>query len=142
MSEGLTGRFRTGGVVEGTAIVSDVPFGFWHGIDPKTGSIINRRHPLYGEVLKDKIFVFPYGRGSTGNPGVFLEAVKNHVAPAAMINIASEPMIIACAVLAETCYGVQIPVVDGLNRNPIEAIRTGDFVRIDSRSGMIHVGRG
>lgn len=128
-----------GGVVEASAIVSDIPFGFWQGIDPQTGIIINRRHPLYGKSIKGKVFVFPYGRGSTGNPGVFLEAVRNRVAPAAMINISSEPMIIVCSLLAEECYGVQIPVIDNLDQNPVESIVTDDIVRVDGDTGVVQI---
>lgn len=128
-----------GGMVEASAIVSDIPFGFWQGIDPQTGIIINRRHPLYGKSIKGKVFVFPYGRGSTGNPGVFLEAVRNKVAPAAMINISSEPMIIVCSLLAEECYGVQIPVIDNLDQNPVESIVTDDIVRVDGDTGVVQI---
>ena len=135
----LQGVARTGGVVEAPAIVSDIPFGFWQGIDSQTGIIINRRHPLYGETVKGKVFVFPYGRGSTGNPGIFLEAVRNKVAPVAMINITSEPMIIVCALLAEECYGVRIPVVDNLDQNPVDLINNGDLVKIDGRTGVVQV---
>ncbi len=135
----LKGRARTGGVVEAPAIVSDIPFGFWQGIDPKTGIIISRRHPLFGETIQGKVFVFPYGRGSTGNPAIFLEAARNKVTPAAMINITSEPMIIVCALLAEECYGIKIPVVDNLDQNPIKLISSGDFIKIDGSSGVVQV---
>ncbi|NIO11984.1 MAG: DUF126 domain-containing protein, partial [Deltaproteobacteria bacterium] len=106
-------------------VVSQQPFGFWQGIDPQTGVVIDRRHDLSGESIKGKAFVFPYGRGSTGTPGIFLEAVRNNVAPAAIINLKSEPMIIVCALLAEEFYGNKIPVVDDLDEDPIKTIRTG-----------------
>jgi predicted aconitase with swiveling domain len=137
----LRGRARTKGMVEAEAIVSDVPFGFWHGIDPSSGVIINQRHPLYGETVRNKVFVFPYGRGSTGNPGVFLEAVRNGAAPAGIINITSEPMIIVCSILAEACYQVKIPVIDGLDQDPIVAIRTGDTLRVDGERGIVQLTR-
>ena len=108
-------------------------------IDPQTGVVIDRRHDLSGESIKGKAFVFPYGRGSTGTPGIFLEAVRNNVAPAAVINLKSEPMIIVCALLAEEFYGAKIPVVDDLDEDPIKTIRTGDRVRVDGQSGMVEV---
>lgn len=139
MKLSLRGRGCTNGIVEAQAVVSKRPFGFWQGIDPQTGIVIDKRHDLSGQSIKGKAFVFPYGRGSTGTPGIFLEAVRNNVAPAAIINLKSEPMIIVCALLAEEFYGTQIPVVDGLDHDPIETVQTGDRVRVDGQKGIIEV---
>jgi len=139
MSVLLNGRGRVEGCAEAEAIVSRLPFGFWQGLDPQTGLVIDRRHDLVGLSLKDKVFVYPYGRGSTGTPGIFLEAVRNRVAPVAIINLSSEPMIQVCALLARAFFEKPIPVVDGLERNPIETIRTGDRVRIDGRAGTVEI---
>ncbi len=127
------------GEFEGEVVVSDQPFGFWQGIDPQTGIVIDKRHDLCGTSLKGKAFVFPYGRGSTGTPGIFLEAVRNGCAPAAIVNVQSEPMIVACAVLAEAFLKVSIPVVDGLKGTPADTFRTGDRVRINGASGLIEI---
>ncbi len=127
------------GEFEGEVVVSNQPFGFWQGIDPQTGLVIDKRHDLCGTSLKGKAFVFPYGRGSTGTPGIFLEAVRNGCAPGAIINVQSEPMIVACAVLAEAFLKVSIPVVDGLQGSPADVFRTGDRVRIDGASGTIQI---
>ncbi len=126
-------------MVKGEAIVSEKPFGFWQGVDPKTGVVIDKRHDLFGESITGRIFVFPYGRGSTGTPGIFIEAVRNHVAPAAIVNVNSEPMIIVCALLAEEFYGVKIPVVDGFELDHLKKIRTGDRVEINGESGEIEI---
>lgn len=139
MSELISGRARVGGQVEAVAIVSRLPFGFWQGLDPQTGLVIDRRHDLVGQSLKDKVFVYPYGRGSTGTPGIFLEAVRNKVAPVAIINLSSEPMIQVCALLAKSFFGKSIPVVDGLKKNPIETIKTGDMVKIDGSAGTVEI---
>jgi len=135
----LKGRGCSRGIVEVEAVVSEQPFGFWQGIDPEKGVIVNRRHDLSGVSIKGKAFVFPHGRGSTGTPGIFLQAVRNGVAPAAIINLKSEPMIIACAMLAEEFYGAHIPVVDELDQDPIKTIRTGDRLRVDGQSGVVEI---
>ncbi len=139
MSVLISGRGRVEGLVEGEAVVSGLPFGFWQGIDPQTGLVIDQRHDLIGLSLKDKIFVYPYGRGSTGTPGIFLEAVRNRVAPLAIINVNSEPMIQVCALLAKTFFEKSIPVVDGLEKDPTTSIRTGDRVRVDGRAGTVEI---
>lgn len=101
--------------------------------------VIDKRHDCCGATIKGKAFVFPYGRGSTGTPGIFLEAVRNGCAPAAIINVKSEPMIIMCALLAEAFFKVAIPIVDGLDVPTQEALRTGDRVRIDGATGRIEI---
>jgi hypothetical protein len=135
----LRGRGCAAGRFEGEAVVSHQPFGFWQGIDPQTGVIIDKRHDLCGACVKGKAFVFPSGRGSTGTPGIFLEAVRNGCAPGAIVNVTSEPMIVMCALLAEVFFNVSIPILDGLEVNPLDALRTGDRVRIDGATGVIEV---
>ncbi len=129
----------TPGDFEGEAVVSNQPFGFWQGIDPGTGGVIDKRHELCGATLKDKVFVFPYGRGSTGTPGIFLEAVRNKCAPGAIVNVTSEPMIVMCALLAEAFFNVRIPIVDGLGGNPRDLFRTGDRVRVNGTTGALEL---
>jgi len=135
----LQGRGCAAGQFEGEVVVSRQSFGFWQGLDPQTGVVIDKRHDLCGAMIKGKAFAFPYGRGSTGTPGIFLEAVRNSCAPAAIINVKSEPMIIMCALLAEAFFKVAIPIVDGLDVPTQEALRTGDRVRIDGATGRIEI---
>lgn len=135
----FTGKGYTPGIVEGEVIVSKKPFGFWQGIDTKTGIIVDVRHDLFGKSIKDKVFVYPYGRGSTANSGVFVDAVREGNAPAAIINIKTEPMIIVSALLGYECFGKQIPVIDQLEINPLETLKTGDRVRIDGIKGTLEI---
>ena len=135
----LRGRGCAAGVFEGEVVVSGQPFGFWQGLDPQTGVVIDKRHDLCGVTIMAKAFAFPYGRGSTGTPGIFLEAVRNGCAPAAIVNVKSEPMIIMCALLAEAFFNVAIPIVDGVEGDLQEYLRTGDRIRIDGATGVIEV---
>lgn len=139
MNRIFRGRGCAGGTCVAEAIVALEPFGFWQGIDPQTGTIINRRHSLFGHTLKDKAFVFTFGRGSTGNPGIFLEAVRNGVAPAAMINVRAEPMITLCSILAEQFYDREIPVVDQLSDEFYQTVQTGDLLRVDGSEGTVEI---
>lgn len=137
--ETLQGRPCAPGNFEGEVVVSNQPFGFWQGLDPLTGTVIDQRHELCGSSLKGKAFFFPYGRGSTGTPGIFLEAVRNNCSPAAIVNVKSEPMIVMCALLAEAFFQVKIPIVDGLEGDLKNILKTGDRVRIDGATGTIDV---
>lgn len=142
MSPALTrfqGRGCAAGEFEGEVVVSSQPFGFWQGMDPQTGLVIDKRHDACGLSVNGKAFVFPFGRGSTGTPGIFLEAVRNGCAPGAIVNVKSEPMIIMCALLAEAFFQVSIPIVDGLEVDPSGVLRTGDRVRINGATGVIEL---
>ncbi|HYL81674.1 MAG TPA: DUF126 domain-containing protein [Candidatus Acidoferrum sp.] len=127
------------GEFEGEVVVSNQPFGFWQGMDPQTGIVIDKRHDACGLSVKGRVFVFPFGRGSTGTPGIFLEAVRNGCAPGAIVNVKSEPMIVMCALLAEAFFKVSIPIVDGLTVDPAEVLKSGDRVRINGTTGVVEV---
>src|SRR5205823_162970 len=70
----------------GPLVYSDQPLSFWGGYDSHSGEVIDRRHPLSGQILTGKILVFPGSRGSSGS-GVLLEAIRNHTAPAGIITL-------------------------------------------------------
>ncbi len=135
----LRGRGCAAGEFEGEIVVSAQPFGFWQGLDPQTGVVIDKRHDCCGTSIKGKAFAFPGGRGSTGTPGIFLEAVRNGCAPAAIVNAASEPMIIMCALLAEAFFHVSIPIVEIPGTPPHERLQTGDRVRVNGAAGTVEV---
>ncbi|MEM3571460.1 MAG: DUF126 domain-containing protein, partial [Candidatus Bathyarchaeia archaeon] len=61
----LKGRGIVKGYAEGKAIVSKEPISFLGGVDPKTGIVIEKNHELKGKKIAKKIFIFPYGKGST-----------------------------------------------------------------------------
>jgi len=133
------GRGCAAGEFEGEAVVSNQPFGFWQGMDPETGVVIDKRHDACGLSVKGKVFVFPFGRGSTGTPGIFLEAVRNGCAPGAIVNVKSEPMIIMCALLAEAFFRVWIPIVDRVPGDLSAHLQAGDRVRINGTTGVVTV---
>ena len=111
------------GRVEGIALVSHQPIGFYGGIDAKTGIVIEKGHELEGESIKDKVLVFPYGKGSTVGSYVIYGLKKNNVAPLAIINKETETIVATGAILAG------IPCVDGIE---IEEIKSGDRLRINA----------
>ncbi len=117
----MKGRTIYPGNVEGEVMVSREPIGFYGGIDIKTGVVIEKGHPLEGKCVKDKILVFPYGKGSTVGSYVIYGLKKNGVAPRAIINKETETIVATGVILAA------IPCVDGID---IEKIRDGDRVEI------------
>ena len=81
----MKGRTIFPGKTQGVALVSQEPVSFYGGIDVTTGIVIEKGHELEGQCVKDKIFVFPQGKGSTVGSYVLYGLKKNGLAPKAII---------------------------------------------------------
>ena len=125
----LTGRVIKAGEAEGEALVSPQPIGFFGGVDPDTGVVIEAAHPLQGECVAGRVLVFPTGKGSTVGSYTLYRMKKNGVAPAAIINAESEPIVAVGAIISD------IPAVDQVE---IGEIATGDWVKT-SGDGVVLV---
>lgn len=129
----LQGRRVVAGCGAGEAIVSRQAVSFFGGVDPQTGIVIEHGHELKGQSIGGKVFVFPRGKGSTVGSYVIYALRKHGTAPVAIVNVETEPIIIGGCVLAE------IPLVDRVDRNPIEAVQTGDWVEVEADIGAVWV---
>lgn len=127
----MKGRVISPGKAEGEAIVSKIPISFFGSVDAKTGKIIEKGHTLEGRCLKDKIFVFPFGRGSTVGSYVIYGLARNGVAPKAIINEETETITATGAILAG------IPCIDGINTTKI---KDGSSVKVDCEKGLVEFG--
>lgn len=127
-------RFRAtvivGGAAHGKALATDEPLSFWGGLDPASGEIIDRRHPLSGETVTGRVLSLPHGRGSCSASGVFLESIRNGVAPAAVIVSRVDPIIGLGSVLGDELYGKPVPILL-LAPEDRARIGSGDAVTID-----------
>lgn len=133
----LQGKGIVEGIGKGPAIVSEKPFGFFGGVNPKTGEIIDKWHELYGQSIKGKVFVYPEGRGSTVGAAIILELARTGCAPAAIINTNIEVITAAGGLMAKTFYDVDIPMVDGISKEDILSIKDGAMVEVDGTTGKI-----
>jgi predicted aconitase with swiveling domain len=127
------------GITEGPALVSEQNISLWGGLNPHTGLIIDKRHELYGQQVKGKVLVFPYGKGSTTGAIVLLEAIRCGNAPAAIINVKTEPILASGALMAQIFYKKKIPIVDRLGKNPVKTIHTNDYVRVNGNKGIVEI---
>jgi hypothetical protein len=118
----FTGRVIKDGVAEGPALVSPEPIGFLGGVDPETGVVTERGHPLAGKSVAGTVLVFPTGKGSTVGSYVLYQLAANDRAPVAILNAKSEPIVAVGAIISE------IPMVDHL---PIERLQSGDRVHVE-----------
>jgi len=133
------GRGVVGGVVAGRAVVSHEPIVWSHGVDPSSGMIVDVRVPIRGQSIKDLIFVYPHGKGSTTSSTWMLEAIRRGNGPRAIINRETEMIVATGAVLGELLYQKQTPVVDQLDADPLVVIETGDWVTVDGDQGIVEV---
>lgn len=75
------------GTASATLLAADLELSFLGGgrVDPRTGEVIDRFHPLSGRLLKDTILAIPGGRGSCGDSVIMLELILNGLGPKALI---------------------------------------------------------
>ncbi|MGY5855422.1 MAG: DUF126 domain-containing protein [Candidatus Thorarchaeota archaeon] len=120
------------GVASGTALVTSQPICFWGGLDPKTGTITERDHELKGLNVAETVFIFPTGKGSSTTSAILLESVRCGTAPAAIVNLKTEPILVIGAIIAEKLYDHVIPIVDTPERDPIKVIKSGEWVEVNA----------
>jgi cis-L-3-hydroxyproline dehydratase len=127
------------GVAQGSALATDTPLSFWGGVDPHTGIVIDRRHPLDGETIAGRVLVLPSGRGSCSASGVLLESIANGVAPVGIIVSEVDPIIGLGAILGDELLGRVVPVVL-LTADQRASISTGMIVSIFA-GGSVEFGK-
>ena len=102
-------------------------------VDPKTGIVLEKGHPLEGKCVAGRVLVFPRGKGSTVGSYVMLGLKKNGVAPAAIINQDAETIIAVGAIISE------IPMVDKPEKDIFEVLGEGMGIEVDGGKGKIRL---
>jgi predicted aconitase with swiveling domain len=126
----LKGRKICAGKARGEALVCDAGISFYGGVDPNTGVVVEKGHPLEGKCISGKVLVFPQGKGSTVGSYTMYRLKKNGKAPAAIINRECETIVAVGAIISE------IPCVDKVD---IAKIKTGVAVEVDAGSGVVRL---
>jgi hypothetical protein len=122
----------SGGKATGPALVSKDPISFLGTVDPETGEVVDPGHQLFGKAVAGKVLIFPGGKGSTVGSYVIYQLKKRGVAPVAMINMRSEPIVAVGAIISG------IPLVDGVDAG-ILATRDGTILVVDADREVIRV---
>lgn len=129
----LRGHTVSRGACTGIALVSQEPISFMGGVDPISGVIVEKGHPLYGVSVRDRVLVFPFGKGSTVGSYILYEMAREKTAPKAIINLRADPIVAIGAIISE------IPMIDRVTPDSMQAITTGDIVSLDATAGTITV---
>ena len=112
--EKITVKCKTAvyGNVRAELLWANEPMSFWGTVDPQTGVIRDNRHALYQKNMSGKVLAFTTPKGSSGTGLIILEQVRTGCAPAAIINLRSDPVVLTGPIIAKRFYNVDIPVVN------------------------------
>jgi uncharacterized protein len=124
----IRGRGIAKGRGEGPLLVSPAPLSFLSGVDPATGIIVEKGHPLQGRCIAGTVLAFPYGKGSTVGSYVLYALSRNGHAPAAIINTEAESIIATGAIIGK------IPMIDHIEI-PMDRLQNGVHVVVDGEAG-------
>ena len=118
------------GRASGPALVTGQAISFLGNVNPETGVVVDPAHELFGESIAGKVLIFPGGKGSTVGSYVIYQLQKRGLAPVAMINLVSEPIVAVGAIISG------IPLVD---RVPEEVLRikSGTIVNVDADRELV-----
>lgn len=92
------------GEVEGELLVSSQPITFTGGVDVETGEVIEEGHELEGKNVKNKVLIFPRGKGTSYNPFAIYAMKKKGAAPIAIINSEISDIILTGCIIADIPY--------------------------------------
>ena len=118
-------------VIEGEALVTDVPLTFLGFVNRRTGVVEEPGHPLDGQSIAGRVLVFPRGSGSSVAPYVLLGLLYRNRGPLAVVNTALDQQTLpACSLLG-------VPYAHSFNADPCLALNSGDRVRLELRDGAV-----
>ena len=120
------------GCARGPALVTKEAISFLGNVDAKTGLVVDPAHELFGQCIAGKVLIFPGGKGSTVGSYVIYQLKKRNLAPAAMINLHSEPIVAVGAIISS------IPLVDRVPEEILQ-IKNGTLVEVDADGGLVRI---
>lgn len=107
----MKGTALVPGQASGKLLWSKDPLSFWGGYDQYLGTIIDERHPLFGESGIGKIIAIPGTRGSSTTTAVLLEAVRLGNQPAGFLVTDRDTFLALASVVAKEMYSETLPVI-------------------------------
>ncbi len=128
-----SGHTLIAGEAEGNLLWSDVGLSFWGGIDPASGVVIDRHHPLCGRSVRHAVLAIPAGRGSCTGSSVMLELLLSSNAPSALILAGQDDILLLGVLVAKIMFGHSIPVVS-VDPQHFTALRHVDAIRVAAQA--------
>lgn len=107
----VSGRSLIDGCAQGPLLFADTGLSFWGGVDPCSGEVIDRHHPLSGQSIAGRVLAIPEGRGSCTGSSVMMELISNGHAPAALVLAEADEILTLGVLVAEYFFGRSLPVL-------------------------------
>ena len=126
----LAGRSLVDGAAFGPLLHADVGLSFWGGVDPCSGEVIDRHHPLSGQCLAGRVLAIPSGRGSCTGSSVLMELISNGHAPAALVLAQADEILTLGVLVAQLLFGRSLPVLC-IGEEAFAALGGKEFARVD-----------
>ncbi len=132
-------RVLVSGEAAGPVLALDEPLSFWGGLDSETGAIIDHHHPQFGQCVAGTILAMRSGRGSSSASSVLAEAIRLGTAPAAIVLLETDEIIVIGSVVADELYGITMPVVV-VDKSVSEKLRTAAHAYIHADGSITITG--
>jgi len=104
-----------GPAITAETLVLTAPISFWGGVDPKSGSIADPRHPEFAQGISSRALLIPETVGSSSAAAILLELVHAGLAPAAIILHEPDAILLLGLIVAKE-MGMPIPIALRLDR--------------------------
>ena len=118
-----------------TALALTAPISFWGGVDPKSGLIVDERHPESGQSVSGRILLVPETIGSSSAAAILLELVHGKRAPAAIVLHQPDAILLLGLIVAKE-MGYDTPIALRLDRDQFAAL-DGKELRV-SDAGQLY----
>lgn len=136
MEKKIKGCCVVPGIGKGTVLKTSQSISFWGGVDPATGLINDPRHELFNQSVAGRVLVFPFGKGSSTGSLIMLELARINKAPAAIVNVRTEPILATGPIVCKHFYGKEIPIIC-LDEKALQKLQTGQNVTVDATANVI-----
>lgn len=124
------------GIGKGKVLKTSQSISFWGGVDPATGLVNDPRHELFNQSVAGRVLVFPFGKGSSTGSLIMLELARINKAPAAIVNVRTEPILATGPIVCKHFYGKEIPVIC-LDEKSFQKLQTGQNVTVNATENVI-----
>ena len=118
------------GKAKGVILKSKNPINFLGSVDKKSGVIHNEKYDIFNKTIKDSVFVFPHGVGSSVGAYTIFSLKSNNTAPVAMICQKAD------LTVASGCALADIPMII-VSNDEFDSIEDGKEIQIDTESENI-----
>jgi uncharacterized protein len=122
-----------GPAVRAKGLALTAPISFWGGVDPKTGTIADPRHPEHGADISGRALLIPATVGSSSASAILLELVHANLAPAAIVLHEPDAILLLGLVVAKE-MGLRTPIALRLDRHHFSQFHDQEVAITDTGS--------